>query len=364
MAVTLGTLAGTSYNFNLPVQASVLEGKCQVAAELRHPAELQRWLLNDSILEDTDLLASLCSQASSQTLSVMCIFLPRTFQVKVKVIKFSPGAQAQSAAEVFVTISPAMTIDAAKFEALSEASASMGPGAADLCAAARLIKGGLYLEDEQTVEHYHIDPESTLHLIVPRGRSGNHGLPRRETVDEQHIRPAQSAHAHNHTEIPKELLSPGIEDSSSKFTTMGVHRLRPRRSASMPVQKPSSRRGGARAGDEELAHIGCKDKVQMADTNYKKRSMPSDAGLSCDISTDVPGKDSDEHRISPDSSADLNATSAARLVQKPRQPRTTPARPSRARQSSRCDTQRRTQRRSSSVRAGSIDRWHFAARRC
>jgi len=111
VAIHLTTLSGGSHHFSISEEASALQGKLQVAEELGRPADLQRWLVNGIVVEDTEVLASFleaarCFQpADSQNqdaLEVLCVFLPRTFDVKIKVIKFTPGKQAQSAEEVLL----------------------------------------------------------------------------------------------------------------------------------------------------------------------------------------------------------------------------------------------------------------------
>lgn len=166
--LVLDTLAGNSHVLRVPREASVLESKSLAATELGRPAELQRWLLDGNILQDDESLLSLKPSESTEPLSLLCVFLPRTFNINVKVVKFSPGCEAQTAAEVSVAVSPTMTIDTAKFEALATVAADLGFAPADILGSSRFIKGGLRMKDDDTIENYHVDPESTLHLIIPR----------------------------------------------------------------------------------------------------------------------------------------------------------------------------------------------------
>lgn len=353
VAITLGTLSGNSYELQLPAQACALDGKCQLADELGRPADLQRWLLNGNILEDDDVLAGFQTPDSKIPLEVLCVFLPHTFDVKVKVIKFSPGSQAQSVKEVFISVSPTMTVDAAKFEALSSAAIGLGEvGSVEVATAARFIKGGLHLADDKTMEHYHIDPESSLHLIVPRGRkdfdkdemvnvseaismesksSGSSSecdearmLTPQETqmFEEFWSKTANKDDVIKSSEIREEAgkgaVSPRTLEAASMFNTMGVHRLRRRRSASTPVL--------SRAASEE--------------------SFGVDAGKSTASST----RCSDTH--APAAEKETNPMKALRLdaptPQKPSEPKVSPPRPCRGRPSSRANS--RVQRNCEDIR--------------
>jgi hypothetical protein len=253
VAITLGTLSGRSYDFSLPSTASTLEGKLQVAAQLGQPADLQRWLLNGAVLEDGDVIANLQAAGSEETLQVLCVFLPRSFDVRIKVVRFSPGSEAQSAEEVSITVSPAMPIDAAKFEALAAASAILDASSGAAEKTARLIKGGLHLEDAKTIENYNIDPNAILHLVVPRGRAETASLVGNASQVACGISDESSAAAcckksslhGNSSEIikgsgvdeadSKPCLSPRMKEAVASMGKMGVHRLRPRRSASTPA---------------------------------------------------------------------------------------------------------------------------------
>lgn len=259
--ITLGTLSGCTHCFNLPTQATVFQGKCWIAEELGRPAELQRWLVDGAILEDANLLTASLASDSKAPLEILCVFLPRTFDVQVKVVKFSPGAQAQSSNVVTISVSPMMTIDAAKFEALSAASDALGAGSVDVSKAARLIKGGLHLQDDRTIEYYHINPDATLHLVIPRGRASDNDMPSNasgvsdayenySTPDEAQ-RELETFHKLSsedgskddiikkspQEEEDKGILSPRTKEAAFAFNSMGVHRLRPRRCRSVPVSK-------------------------------------------------------------------------------------------------------------------------------
>jgi len=339
VAITLTTLAGDSHSLCLPATAVAFEGKRLVAAELERPAELQRWLVDGKILEDGDLLASFHAADSKMPLQVLCVFLPRTFDVKVKVVKFTPGSQAQSAAEVSISVSPTLTVDAAKFEALTAASASLGAGSAELFKAARLIKGGLHMKEEKTIEHYHIDPDSTLHLIIPRGRSDDHTSPGNSSGitsntsgeysnDDATRTEAEMFHKISSNEITKDeiinssgkieergkdVLSPCSKERASVFTKMGVHRLRPRRAASMPASKS---RGMQEASDAspQIGLIASRESIQSSND----------------------GKSSSEAKdwVSKAAAAEFG-TPAACHPQKPRGPRDGASRPLRGQPASR-----------------------------
>jgi len=269
--ITLSTIAGETHHFSLPSKASVADGKSWLAAELGRPADLQRWLADGMVLEDGDMIGSCRDIDSDAPVQVVCVFLPRTFDVSVKVIKFTPGSQAQSADEVSVSVSPSMTIDAAKFEALSAASARLGIESWEVSAAARLIKGGLHLKDEWTMERYHIDPNSTLHLIIPRSRGDDDnvpgdacGVPGNASHDDDSSNAARQASEMFHrvscrempgssgelvkedkdTQRSRDILSPRTKAAASMFASMGVHRVRPRRATSTPVLKSQSLHNG------------------------------------------------------------------------------------------------------------------------
>jgi len=305
VAIHLTTLSGGSHHFSISEEASALQGKLQVAEELGRPADLQRWLVNGIVVEDTEVLASFleaarCFQpADSQNqdaLEVLCVFLPRTFDVKIKVIKFTPGKQAQSAEEVFVAVSPTMTIDGAKCEAF------LALEAGGFNAKARLIKEGLHLHDDRTIEQYHIDPDSTLHLVIPRSRSDDNdsaqAIPSEinentaseynsdDTLIKDAFRKASSTESKN--EITKSggaknddsansVLSPRAKEAASMFTTMGVHRLRPR-SASTPAARSRAKLEFASAG-QAAAPREASVAVLHADTD--RAAASSSAASNC-----------------------------------------------------------------------------------
>lgn len=387
VTVTLSTLAGASHDLALPVTALALQGKSWAADLLGRPADLQRWLVNGSIVEDGDLLASFkpTGEAAHTPLQVLCVFLPRTFDVKVKLVKFSPGSQAQSAEEFTIAVSPMMTIDAAKFEALSAVCAEA------YCNAARLIKGGLHLEDEQTVEHYHIDPESMLHLVIPRTRGGDGGWPAaiasevadnisgdsykqdaawRKSVELSQKQSGKEAHTDEIIKTSKseeESLSPRSRKAASMFSAMGVHRVRPRRAASTPAFKPRERNGCAEHSHNEsnsTSSTRC-GTPQSHSTTSADSSPRCDANFSVESLLDVPVLHH-QHTVSVESllrcstpRCDAPTFADAAVVeevvpvpsekpaaplsptgqpQKPTAPRETPSRPHResARPSSRC----------------------------
>jgi len=330
VAINLATLSGGSHHFSISEEASALEGKLHVAEELGRPADLQRWLVNGVVVEDTEVLASFleaarCFQpADSQNqdaLEVLCVFLPRTFDVKIKVVKFTPGKQAQSAEEVCISVSPTMTIDGAKCEAF------LALEAGGFNAKARLIKGGLHLHDDRTIEQYHIDPDSTLHLIIPRSRSDdkdsaqadaseiNEDAASEYNSDDTLIKDAfrkASSNESSKNEIVSSggaknedsantVLSPRAKEAASMFTTMGVHRLRPR-SASTPA-------------------IRSRAKLEIASAG--QAAAPSEA------SSAVPHADTDR------AAASSSAASTC-VPQEPDAVRAAPSRPARERNASRC----------------------------
>jgi len=55
--LTLATIGGDSYDFQLRAEDSVLDAKRRAAVDLGRPSELQRWLVNGAILEDDVVLA-------------------------------------------------------------------------------------------------------------------------------------------------------------------------------------------------------------------------------------------------------------------------------------------------------------------
>lgn len=358
VAITLSTLSGDIQRFSLPAKASVAQGKSWVDAELSRPADLQRWLVDGAILEDSDLLSSIQVADSNGSLQVVCVFLPPTFNVKVKVVKFSPGSQAQTATDVTISVSPAMTIDAAKFEALSAASQALGVGAAEVGKAARLIKGGLHLREENTIEHYHIDPESMLHLIIPRGRGDKNGAQGNASelasnVDDdlstwakaetfRRISSSNDSKDTSKDEIvkqnqngDKESLSPRSRAAASKFNSMGVHRLRPRRSASTPVFKSRTVEDAvpdARADEaEDATTANINAEVAYVETNETLLNSSTD---------NSPPKPEVAVEIAEQAVTSIIAELSASkeqicAPQKPCEPRTTPSRPARGRPSSR-----------------------------
>jgi len=88
------------------------------------------------------------------------------------VISFTPGREAEIEQDVMVTVTPSMTVESVKDEIVSQC------GIMTFNKAVRLMNGGLHMDEDRTVEQYHVDPEATLHLIVPRsaGKGAADGL--------------------------------------------------------------------------------------------------------------------------------------------------------------------------------------------
>jgi hypothetical protein len=347
--ITLGTLSGCTHRFNLHSTATVAQGKCWIAEELGRPAELQRWLLDGTILEDAHVLSTSQASDSKAPLEILCVFLPRTFDVQVKVVRFSPGAQAQSSTVVTVSVSPMMTIDAAKFEALSLASDALGAGSVDVSKAARLIKGGLHLQDDRTIEYYHINPDATLHLIIPRSRNSESNMPgnasgivageacENDNVSEEMDREMAMFHRlatedgssadiikkSSHEDEDKVILSPRKKEAASMFSSMGVHRLRPRRCKSVPAVKSTAACNSPSAepqdGEITARHVDRVEKdcvVQLDSTKCSSQPLESGAGpCSAEPNTQVCQVLTSEIHTSPSN------------PQKPSEPRAAPSRP-------------------------------------
>eukprot|EP00931_Biecheleriopsis_adriatica_P056853 TRINITY_DN3371_c0_g1_i1.p1 TRINITY_DN3371_c0_g1~~TRINITY_DN3371_c0_g1_i1.p1 ORF type:complete len:334 (+),score=67.84 TRINITY_DN3371_c0_g1_i1:54-1055(+) len=160
MCVSLSTLGGVQELLELPWDTSVLCAKKAAAEALGQPPELQRWIVDAAILGDEEALQAYAND--QELLQVLCVFLPKQFGVEVKVIGFTPGAEATCDEKTAVLVTPSMTVEAVKDEIASQFGI-MAPSRA-----MRLIHCGLRLDEARTLEQYHVDPEATLHLVVPR----------------------------------------------------------------------------------------------------------------------------------------------------------------------------------------------------
>mmetsp|Transcript_14630 Transcript_14630/g.25905 ORF Transcript_14630/g.25905 Transcript_14630/m.25905 type:complete len:460 (+) Transcript_14630:77-1456(+) len=159
VSVSLTTLAGASLELELAPEASVRQAKEAASEEFGRPAELQRWLVDGAALEDGELLRDVLQSDAT----VFCVFLPRTFEIQVTVITWARGTEAEYARDVRVAVSPTLNIEAVKYEIAEKC--GLPPGSS--MRAARLLKGGLHMDDEKTVEQYHLDPNAKLHFVVP-----------------------------------------------------------------------------------------------------------------------------------------------------------------------------------------------------
>jgi len=94
---------------------------------------------------------------------VHCVIVPPTFDVTVKVIRFTPPLVSVSEPDVLLPISSCMTIDAVKMELALRCGVKVGTRM-------RLLKGGITLADEGTVRAYCIGEGATLHVVMKRAR--------------------------------------------------------------------------------------------------------------------------------------------------------------------------------------------------
>jgi len=212
------------------------------------------------------------------------------------------------------------------------------------------------LKDEKTMEHYHIDPDSTLHLIIPRGR-GDTVLPESTSIIASNVSTDScnwGAQERNSDDIimkssqaekedSKGSLSPRTKEAASMFTSMGVHRLRPRRSASTPVFKSRRQHEGSCENIEESStnanvqtQIDCKasnEAVQITQTNDE--DFGGLCGGSCN-GHELADADIIKSLFEETVQAQTNdVPSDTRIPQKPHEPRLAPSRPSRGRAASR-----------------------------
>lgn len=263
--IAISTLAGNEFELQLSSDATIRDAKCELAMQLGKPADLQRWLHFGAVLEDDDEVSAFTAVDCGEPLQVLCVFLPRTFNVNVKVIKYSPGFQAQQGQDVSIAVSPTTTVDGAKLEAVT---AVCGLGCGSLLPVARLIKGGMHLHDDKTIEYYRIDPDTTLHLVLPRSGEdqdpppgnasavintacddlGLAGLFQKASAESDIIKKSDGTRSSDSSETVIDLgidgsrcLSPRTKQGAMAFNTMGRYPLRPqsaRRSASTPPMKP------------------------------------------------------------------------------------------------------------------------------
>lgn len=164
--VFLSTPAGDELNLDVPHGTSVKDAKLRAAETLGQLPERQRWLAIDSpgsVLNDNDVITSCLAP-----LHVQCLLLPHIFSVNVKVVKFTPGAEAQCVQEALVEVSPDWLVEGAK----TEVAAQCGLRVAN--SKLRLMYNGRIMQDRSILEHYHVDPDTTIHLVVPRSCVGEH----------------------------------------------------------------------------------------------------------------------------------------------------------------------------------------------
>lgn len=153
VVIELITMGGDEIRVNLAQGELVRDGKLAAASWLGHPEELQRWVHGMDILDDTYELV--------EDMQVFCTLLPHCLDLNVKIIRFTPGAEATCAREVSVALPPTLTIDAVKEEI------ALRCDIRGSCSKMRLVCRGLHLDDNTDLSQYHIDAGATLHLIVP-----------------------------------------------------------------------------------------------------------------------------------------------------------------------------------------------------
>lgn len=171
ITVSVRTLAGAEHNLSVSPAALVRHGKEAAAQVLGHPSELQRWISDLVVLNDDEALVSSTEHLSDVALRVLCVFLPPTFKVRIKVISFNPGEEAKYVQEAWVTVTPSMTVAAVTDEVAFQC------GFAASNKAIRLVHGGLVMLQDRTLEQYLVEPGSTLHVIVPSSVAASSAMP-------------------------------------------------------------------------------------------------------------------------------------------------------------------------------------------
>lgn len=338
VAVSVSTLAGSNVDLQLGADASVRQAKEAASQDLGRPADLQRWLVGGTIVEDGELLSSVLQSDSS----VLCVFIPRTFEVLVTVIAWSQGTEAEYARDVRVNISPSLTIEAVKYEIASQC--GLPPGTS--IRASRLIKAGLHMDDAKTVEQYHLDPNAKLHFVVPRGVMASSTFPsgaNATIVPSDHIVDATtfeefyglSKEKKNEKCIDKgHPQSEKVDGSSEKksdaqqaaemFHTMGRYPLRPRsvkarRSSSVPAKRTSL--GGEGDADvldaPAVAEPGTIEAL-LAAVHRSGRCVPTNA--SNPVERPMPARANDESVKPSPANGDIAPASPARIGRPPRPP--------------------------------------------
>lgn len=161
VVVCLRTLGGKQHEISLEKDALVLQGKQAASKLLDYEAQLQRWILGTTVLEDTAVM-SLCQPSNNaEPLQILCLLLPPRFTITTKVVRFSPGTEAASFPDVSVTVTPSMTIEGVKDEIATQCDIQTSRDQL------KLVYDGLNLDESKTLEQYRVDPDDTLHLIVP-----------------------------------------------------------------------------------------------------------------------------------------------------------------------------------------------------
>lgn len=190
------TLSGDRHSIVAPLTENIGAAKTQAASVLGHPPEQQQWLIEDQVLDDSELLEDrLAAAAASRTLcgsppssplggsgsssldssggaldcdavflQVLCLLLPTVFSVLVKVIHFTPPAVSETVMEMEVSLAPTQTVASIKEEILGKCGRRGMTGV-------RLLKGGLDMQDDRVVSSYRIVSGDTLHCVMCRPRS-------------------------------------------------------------------------------------------------------------------------------------------------------------------------------------------------
>eukprot|EP00747_Dinoflagellata_sp_TGD_P191683 gnl/TRDRNA2_/TRDRNA2_55401_c0_seq1.p1 gnl/TRDRNA2_/TRDRNA2_55401_c0~~gnl/TRDRNA2_/TRDRNA2_55401_c0_seq1.p1 ORF type:complete len:349 (+),score=62.29 gnl/TRDRNA2_/TRDRNA2_55401_c0_seq1:64-1110(+) len=158
--VVVRTLAGSLLKLSLPSGSCVGDAKLAAETDYGLPPEQQRWLVGSSVLDDADVLAAVVDRKDSGCLEVLCVFLPRSFKVLVKLIYFSPPELSEPGEDVHMSASPGLPVADFKHEiasCLSLRNASM-----------QLLKNGIHMQDDRPMGAYHVDVDCCLYAVVPR----------------------------------------------------------------------------------------------------------------------------------------------------------------------------------------------------
>mmetsp|Transcript_713 Transcript_713/g.1492 ORF Transcript_713/g.1492 Transcript_713/m.1492 type:complete len:208 (-) Transcript_713:143-766(-) len=175
LELVLHTAGGQTFPIQLDALATVGDGKraASVLSILGHPAEFQRWVVGSppqTLNDDDELLAEFCAApGASSPLEVLCVLLPQTCDLLVKVVRICKQGNRLLSPTVpmevellKIALSPKLTVALARDEIAARG------GLAEMAAhRLKLFYNGISMDPERSLEQYHLDGRNPLlHLVA------------------------------------------------------------------------------------------------------------------------------------------------------------------------------------------------------